>query len=499
MPTRVIELFGSGGDFPRLKEIDPTVRGKYAALSYCWGPPSKLTKTTPSTFSQYHKYIPFNELSRTPRDAIVIARQLGFQYLWIDALCIIQDEADKKDWATEAAKMAQYYENASLVIAASRAESSHSGVLQRRNLRVSPQFAQHKCAIREVTVENPAGYLANRAWTFQEQTLSGRTLFYAERSIHWQCAGADFEEMTWSEIDTNTGSLHMGNTIFDKRDLMRWFAWGETASGGRMNGHSPPYFEWYRLVENYSTKTLTFVGDRLPALAGLANRFHNPLVTGDYLAGLWTSDIVGGLMWYTKEPRVDCKEYVAPTWSWASTMTSIKYDSQYENCKRDPKRWARTWAAQLLSQDMKLSHSNSPFLGIRSGSNIVLSTLCRPILLFGNNSQPGETSAPQPRYHCFLDQFGRENRYFAFVEGKNEENWKGPVYVLLALWVYDFDIMPSATAFALIVEPAKHEYFAEDGNQKDPSDVYRRIGMNAGNLLDEIKEEKWRKRVIQLI
>ncbi|EMD58396.1 hypothetical protein COCSADRAFT_42334, partial [Bipolaris sorokiniana ND90Pr] len=59
------------------------------------------------------------------QEALQIIRELGYRYLWIDALCIIQ--GDKKDWASEARKIAQVYSNAELTIVAGRSEDSAKG------------------------------------------------------------------------------------------------------------------------------------------------------------------------------------------------------------------------------------------------------------------------------------------------------------------------------------------------------------------------------------
>lgn len=81
------------------------------------------------------------------QDAIIITRQLGLRYLWIDSLCIIQDSL--RDWETEAAKMASIYQNSYVTISATDASNGsakclqigekrsrfHTKTQQRRNLR----------------------------------------------------------------------------------------------------------------------------------------------------------------------------------------------------------------------------------------------------------------------------------------------------------------------------------------------------------------------------
>jgi hypothetical protein len=106
--------------------------GRYAALSYCWG--ADLPSTTTTINLQAHKSaIDFSTLPQTLKDAIVVVRWLGIEYIWIDCLCILQDS--KADWEHESARMADVYSNAHLTIAASRAEHCGEGFLGVRKVR----------------------------------------------------------------------------------------------------------------------------------------------------------------------------------------------------------------------------------------------------------------------------------------------------------------------------------------------------------------------------
>lgn len=87
----------------RLIETEPGDKGQYATLSYCWGLSLPFTTTTES-LQQHCQAIVFNQLPCTLQDAVMLARYLGFMYIWIDCLCIVQD--DRKDWQRESAKMA---------------------------------------------------------------------------------------------------------------------------------------------------------------------------------------------------------------------------------------------------------------------------------------------------------------------------------------------------------------------------------------------------------
>ncbi|KAK0727277.1 heterokaryon incompatibility, partial [Lasiosphaeria miniovina] len=91
-------------------------RGKYAALSHCWGSPGQQPfTTTADNLASRQSGIDFQHLPPTFRDAVIVASELGVQNLWIDSLCIIQDDAD--DWARESIRMAAVYGKAHVTIA----------------------------------------------------------------------------------------------------------------------------------------------------------------------------------------------------------------------------------------------------------------------------------------------------------------------------------------------------------------------------------------------
>lgn len=101
---------------------------QYTALSYCWGPGAvdqlSLLRTTTETVAEFAKELPAEQLPATLADAIKITRALAIPYIWIDELCIVQD--DDRDWQREAAAMDRVYSGSQLTIAAS--ESPHSSM-----------------------------------------------------------------------------------------------------------------------------------------------------------------------------------------------------------------------------------------------------------------------------------------------------------------------------------------------------------------------------------
>lgn len=180
--------------------------GKYLALSHCWGDVVTVPKTTKGTLEQRRHGIRVETLSRTFRDAIDITRKLGFRYIWIDALCIVQD--DPADWAEEAAKMSSVYAGAALTIAAAASGDGEGGCFyeRRTGFGITSRSAPEACRglrvrlpidhtfqsdmealYRRETSDHTEYPLMRRKWVFQERMLSSRVLYYTKDELWWEC------------------------------------------------------------------------------------------------------------------------------------------------------------------------------------------------------------------------------------------------------------------------------------------------------------------------
>lgn len=318
----------------RLVETRRMLRGTYACLSYCWGDPNaQIGRTIHGTLSRYLQGIPFDELPDTVIDVIRLCFKLGFRYLWVDRLCIVQD--DPKDWSEEAARMCQVYSLSALTIAVPLCtESSESFVAERRKgFREQSQFTTvthieekskfkssswvcKTMAIRrfgpwflEQTWGRFAGDKNNddnrwlsRAWTFQEWMLSPRVL-HIDSMTMWECFDGYANELN---------RRCMGEARL-RRNPREW--------------NQPEGISWEFLVEEYSRRQITYESDRLPALAGLATSYAE--VTGHtYLAGLWREEMPRTLLW-TPRPEARARGpgggRHGPSWSWASSTDAVQF------------------------------------------------------------------------------------------------------------------------------------------------------------------------------
>ncbi|RSL58562.1 hypothetical protein CEP53_006107 [Fusarium sp. AF-6] len=197
LPTRVLDVgISEGLDSCRLVETG-NKEGNYVALSHCWGAKIKERLTT-ETLSNFLRCIQIAQLPANFRDAIHVTRQLGMRYLWIDALCILQDS--KEDWASESERMGSIYQDSTLTIFAMTSKGSEEGFLKTVNPRYpNPTALKVSLATNDQTSVLVAGRefkeenlvwlrydsaLSTRGWAFQEVILSRRSLFFGARQLY---------------------------------------------------------------------------------------------------------------------------------------------------------------------------------------------------------------------------------------------------------------------------------------------------------------------------
>ncbi|KAL8766143.1 MAG: hypothetical protein Q9209_006983 [Squamulea sp. 1 TL-2023] len=209
LPTRVIDVGSSVGRSPRLIETDGRP-AHYLTLSHCWG-----TQTVPDTnlrllhsnIRSLRREIPTHSISKNFQDAIEVVRKLKFKYLWIDALCIIQDS--KSDWENESARMHDVYECSYLTIVATSAETSNDGFLKRPEHSVvtvpyrdddDPTIVGRFHITRAIAGQHPWDLVDRttwntRGWTYQERLLSRRMLHFTSSILFWECRSTDRSEV----------------------------------------------------------------------------------------------------------------------------------------------------------------------------------------------------------------------------------------------------------------------------------------------------------------
>ncbi|KAF1946928.1 HET-domain-containing protein, partial [Clathrospora elynae] len=212
---RVLDLAGAATDVVRI--IETTDReGQYVALSHCWGhPKTHPLMTTHATLKDRMSGIALSSLPRSFRDAIIVCRRLDVQYIWIDCLCIVQD--DGAEWLAEAEKMADIYSKSYLTVATSRAQNSQDGFLfdfpddtVHYRIKVEAPWAndlsEHRTlpATFKINHKSDSKPLDKRAWCLQEWYLPKRLVEFGLNNIRLLCLrsvetrfGRTNDEHTW--------------------------------------------------------------------------------------------------------------------------------------------------------------------------------------------------------------------------------------------------------------------------------------------------------------
>jgi hypothetical protein len=401
LPTRVIDV-GTRFLSPFLYESKPGEVGVWVALSYCWGKSQAVT-TTLTSLAKHKSSLALEALPNTCRDAILAARAMSIRYVWIDALCIVQDSVE--DWQSEASRMCFVYENAIITFVAPEASSSDVGLNisnpRRGTIEVDFEMSHNferrhgVVCVREAmspamspaifplhghqTEPPPRSIIETRAWTMQEILLSSRILWFGSAKIGWSCWSATacecqprltFEYLHMDELQPQQRRYKISSSPkqTDKSDA----SWGKI---------------WCNLVEQYTLRRLTVATDRLPAMSGLAAAVGNHLPSG-YIAGIWQSQISSQLLWYSAWTVLsDLDEYsqtleddYAPSWTWASVPGQVIF-----NIINDVERSSQVW--QVVSVDFQ--HFDIGHFGCGKGS-ITLDSYLWPI--YGARTQSKKSS-----------------------------------------------------------------------------------------------------------
>ncbi|RAR12327.1 HET-domain-containing protein [Stemphylium lycopersici] len=343
----------------RLVETNPNEEGVYVALSYCWGQ-YLAYKTTHSNLRQHTTQggIRYADLPKTLQDAVFLVRYLGIRYIWADCLCIIQDDAG--DWEHEASRMADVYSNAYLTISAARANHCGEGFLNPRKTKdrnIVPftteqgsfdlDFGYNDLTMSpghiESVVETPLSIrreepLLNRVWCLQERVLATRTLHFASQQMYWECS-AHFKTEVGDTLDHKSCPEYSLDRVAAGLNSVK------QAPMLKLPVHAHEIKEtwavntdwrvWFRLVQAYTSRNMTYQTDKLPALSGVISALQK--LTGDTcLAGIWKSWFLKGLLWRLQDPEWDlyvfdgktpCRPaaWRAPSWSFASVEGVVVY------------------------------------------------------------------------------------------------------------------------------------------------------------------------------
>jgi hypothetical protein len=337
MPRRVLDIGttddGSLETFARapvrLVESNEIVGERiYVSLSHRWSADGQTIVTKQSTYEKHRSAIAFKDLDTIYQDAVHVLRRLGFRYLWIDSLCIIQD--DLEDWRVESKTMAKVYGEALFTFAW---QSGMTAPISIRSLQGQCHLVSDPHTIPLIFAQAPIPHiwetheyltrfpLSSRGWVYQERLLSRRVVHFTEHEIMWECNQSQACQCRWADR-----GAEFDGSVCPK--LKHAIVLGLGDPTGETNTHDIRR-RWRQTVSEYSRLKLTNAGDRLPAIQGCADQIGKVLADVSRF-GLWRGGMLGDLLWHTKDSwkryaRRPPQLFHLPTWSWASVNGDIDH------------------------------------------------------------------------------------------------------------------------------------------------------------------------------
>lgn len=350
-PKRLLKICDHETDMIQLVDSSSVQNTEYATLSHRWGKPDppKLSAIRDDSngrisMKDLESGVPLATLPRTFRDAFKIVSHCWLQYLWIDSLCILQDQnVDGKnaDWEREAAKVGDIYAGAVFNIAALSGLNSDGGLFPRQEellisvihqktvrqaSRIPPHLRQDVKTTSTVLCDSDLiGFkgaildseLLSRGWVFQEILLSPANLFCTSEQMWWSCSHASFSQVFPKGHPGNiAGTQMVKDELRVKKEAIMV-----------PDDCADPIRAWMEAITHYTRTSVTFRNDRLPAISGIAHTFKALFPAhfrdASYHSGVWSTELVRQLSWH-RVPTDDipvagfASDHYMPSWSPAS-------------------------------------------------------------------------------------------------------------------------------------------------------------------------------------
>jgi hypothetical protein len=317
---------------PQLRVIDTFTRKvisaspdcKYVALSYVWGRKAEGKHVELKEKDIYkddfgHEYADLAEhVPQTIEDAMDVTREIGLRYLWVDALCIVQDS--EKDKHRQIDRMDGIYNSAVLTIAAASGHHANAGLAGVSRLRDMSQRVELVGGLLfalplpdYMSLESdPSLFWNSRGWTYQEKVLSKRLLVFTDYQVYFKCSNMVWCEDTALETDYCSASHHK------RWRPLRWP--GDRGTGEKIEMVGLVNFgDYASVIQSFTPRTLGKVKDGVNAIAGILATL-NPIM-GKFYSGLPVNYFAAALLWQPQlghtASRMDSSKAPFPSWSWA--------------------------------------------------------------------------------------------------------------------------------------------------------------------------------------
>lgn len=299
----------------------------YVALSYVWGSIPGILELKTDNFDQLclpGSLCKPENMSRMPRtvlDAMAASLEMGIRYLWVDRLCIIQD--DSIHLHEQLQQMASIYANSYFtIIAVDGPDANYGlpGVCSRspRSRSFNPTFFDFSAEVRMMKEPRTESFLDQlawhtRAWTFQERILSPRALVFTGDTVYWECRSEVWYESLAAEPNGCRPSLR-------RNPRLSTFAFNINPW--------PDIAQYFGLVYSYNTRSLTFESDAQNAFTAITTTMSSSF-PGGFLFGIPTFLFDIGLLWSRSLPLKRRKCF--PSWSWLGWSGQVNLDLGYQS------------------------------------------------------------------------------------------------------------------------------------------------------------------------
>ncbi|KAM7192435.1 Heterokaryon incompatibility protein (HET) domain containing protein [Naviculisporaceae sp. PSN 640] len=314
----------------------------YVTLSYVWGGRNSSVTTKKNFVSRLQKEglrSSFFDFPAAVQDACSVAKEVGRRYIWVDALCIKQDDTEDQD--AQIPMMDRIYSQSVLTIVAMSGEhaqcalpgvkpGSRPNPIQRTERTASWIFTELPPTLDRVI---KLSKYETRAWTLQERLLSNRRLYLTRWQAYFQCyryvyqeayprprqivqderlfqfqgTGKFYFNLSHARLSLSTQWHVPSLKLADGSTLIPW-------EGGSL-------IMYDKIVHELSTRHLWDPNDILKAFQGIVSNMEASQA-GPFAAGLPLRVLDRALLWAPvrgiQKRKLSKDARAIPSWSWCA-------------------------------------------------------------------------------------------------------------------------------------------------------------------------------------